>query len=49
MTYDNAKSIKYKVDFVKKNNQLGGVMFWQFNGDNGTLLNTIFNNLYTEK
>ncbi|WP_025667327.1 glycoside hydrolase family 18 protein [Aquimarina megaterium] len=48
ITYDNAKSIKYKVDFVK-NNQLGGVMFWQFNGDNGTLLNAIFNNLYTEK
>ena len=45
MTYDNAKSIKIKVDYVKTN-QLGGIMFWQFNGDNGTLLKTIFDNLH---
>lgn len=45
ITYDNAKSMKYKVDFVK-NNQLGGIMFWQFNGDNGTLLKTIFDSLH---
>ena len=44
ITYDNAKSMKYKVDFVN-NKQLGGIMFWQFNGDDGTLLDTIFDNL----
>ncbi len=44
ISYDNARSMKYKVDFVK-NNQLGGIMFWQFNGDDGTLLKTIFDSL----
>ncbi|MDO5978092.1 glycoside hydrolase family 18 protein [Flavivirga spongiicola] len=48
ITYDNAKSLKYKVDFVN-DKQLGGIMFWQFNGDNGTLLNTIYNNLYIKE
>lgn len=48
ITYDNAKSLKYKVEFVN-NNQLGGIMFWQFNGDNGTLLNTIYDNLYIKE
>ena len=48
ITYDNAKSLKYKVEFVN-DNQLGGIMFWQFNGDNGTLLNTIYNNLYIKE
>ncbi|MEA1896033.1 MAG: glycoside hydrolase family 18 protein [Bacteroidota bacterium] len=45
ISFDNARSIACKVDFVK-NNQLGGIMFWQFNGDNGTLMKTIFDNLY---
>lgn len=44
ITYENPKSIEYKVKYVKEN-QLGGIMFWQFNGDNGTLLKTIFDNL----
>ncbi|MBK5208236.1 MAG: glycoside hydrolase family 18 protein [Flavobacteriaceae bacterium] len=44
ITYENPKSIGYKVNYVKEN-QLGGIMFWQFNGDNGTLLKTIFDNL----
>lgn len=48
ITYDNARSIKNKVDYVKQNN-LGGIMFWQFNGDNGTLLNTISENLHTKE
>ncbi|WP_139062575.1 hypothetical protein [Aquimarina megaterium] len=47
-TYHNAKSIKYKVEFVKKN-ELAGIIFWKFNGGSGTLLNAIFNNLYAEK
>lgn len=41
VTYDNAKSMHYKASFVK-DKELGGIMFWQFNGDNGTLLQTIF-------
>ena len=45
ISYDNAKSMKHKVDFVKKN-KLRGIMFWQFNGDNGTLLKTIFDSLH---
>lgn len=44
LTYDNAESIKWKVDYINENN-LGGVMFWQFNGDNGTLLKAISENL----
>ncbi len=46
LSYENERSIKYKVDYVKMK-QLGGLMFWQFDGDsNGALLNTIFVNLY---
>jgi chitinase len=44
VTYENNKSIVYKVSFVK-DNQLGGIMFWQYNGDDGTLLETIHENL----
>ncbi len=40
LTYDNPQSIRLKADFVKSNN-MGGIMFWQFNGDNGDLLNAI--------
>ncbi len=40
LTYENEQSLNIKSDFVKSN-QLGGIMFWQFNGDNGELLNTI--------
>ena len=47
ITYENPRSIELKVDYVKKE-QLGGIMFWQFNGDDGSLLNAIYNNLYTE-
>ena len=45
MTYETPRSIKLKVEYVK-NEQLGGIMFWQFNGDNGSLLNAINDNLY---
>jgi len=44
VTYENNKSIVFKVSFVK-DNQLGGIMFWQYNGDDGTLLKTIYDNL----
>ncbi len=40
ITYEDKKSIKLKVNYVEKEN-LGGIMFWQFNGDNGDLLQTI--------
>jgi chitinase len=44
LTYENPKSLKIKVDFIK-NKGLGGIMFWQFTGDNGELLTTISDNL----
>ncbi len=44
LTYENPKSLKSKIDFVKSE-KMGGIMFWQFNGDNGELLNTISDNL----
>ena len=44
VTYDNAQSIEKKAAFVKENH-LGGVMFWQYNADNGTLLEAINANL----
>ena len=44
ITYEDTKSLQYKVDFVKKDN-LGGVMFWQFNDDNGDLLKILSDNL----
>lgn len=44
ITYGNIKSIQYKVDFIK-NEKLGGVMFWQFSGDNGDLLKTLADHL----
>ena len=40
LTYENPKSLKIKVDYVK-NKKMGGIMFWQFNGDNGELVTTI--------
>ena len=48
MTYETPGSIKLKIDYVK-NKDLGGIMFWQFNGDDGSLLNAIHDNLYTEQ
>jgi len=44
LTFENTNSLKSKVDYVNNNN-LGGIMFWQFNGDNGDLLTTISDNL----
>lgn len=41
LTYENPRSLQLKVDYVKKN-ELGGIMFWEFNGDNGKLLETIY-------
>ncbi len=44
ISYEDERSIEHKVNFIKISN-LGGVMFWQFNGDNGDLLNAISKNL----
>ncbi len=44
ITFDDERSIQIKADFVKEK-QLGGIMFWQFNGDNGELLNAIDDSL----
>ncbi|MEM1119102.1 MAG: glycoside hydrolase family 18 protein [Bacteroidota bacterium] len=44
VTYEDQKSLKIKVDFVRERS-LGGIMFWEFNGDNGELLTTISENL----
>lgn len=40
VSFDDPRSIKIKVDYVKEH-QMGGLMFWQFNGDNGELLESI--------
>jgi len=47
LTYENPKSLQYKIDYLKNKN-MGGIMFWQFNGDNGDLLKTISDNLKNE-
>ena len=47
MTYETPRSVKLKIDYVK-NKDLGGIMFWQFNGDDGSLLNAIYDNLHTK-
>jgi chitinase len=44
LTYENVMSLKKKVDYVNSK-KMGGIMFWQFNGDNGELLNTISEHL----
>ena len=44
VTYEDAKSLKHKIDYIKEN-KMGGIMFWQLFGDSGTLLNTISSNL----
>ena len=40
ITYENPISLRAKIEFVKTQ-KMGGMMFWEFNGDNGELLNTI--------
>ncbi|MFK7932847.1 MAG: glycoside hydrolase family 18 protein [Saprospiraceae bacterium] len=40
VTYENPSSLRAKIDFVKEAG-MGGLMFWEFNGDNGELLDTI--------
>ncbi|MBZ9630503.1 glycoside hydrolase family 18 protein [Salegentibacter sp. LM13S] len=44
ITYDDPESIKQKVKFIKDNN-LGGAMFWQYHGDDGELLETLYTEL----
>jgi chitinase len=40
LTFENEKSLEFKIKYVQETN-LGGIMFWQYNGDNGQLLSTI--------
>ena len=45
VSYDDAESMQYKIDYVQDLN-LGGVMFWEITGDrNETLLNVIYEGL----
>ncbi len=45
ISYDDPQSLTVKAGYVKNKN-LGGVMFWEFNGDkNGDLLNTVYDAL----
>ena len=44
VTFEDPTSLKKKVEYVKSKD-MGGVMFWQFNQDNGGLLSTIYDNL----
>ncbi|TRX60751.1 glycoside hydrolase family 18 protein [Fulvivirga sp. M361] len=44
VAYENARSLKIKTAFVKEEG-MKGVMFWQFNGDDGELLQTIYKEL----
>ncbi len=44
VTYENVRSLQIKSAYVKSN-KLGGIMFWQFNGDNGLLLDAIDDSL----
>lgn len=40
LTFEDAASLRQKVAFIKEED-LAGIMFWEFNGDNGELLDTI--------
>lgn len=44
ITYDDEVSIGYKVDYVNEND-LAGVMLWEYTQDNGDLINTIYNRI----
>ena len=47
ITYDDPVSLKKKAEFIKTEN-LGGAMFWQYHGDDGELLESLFLNLKNE-
>lgn len=45
--YDSPLSMRLKVNYVKEN-ELGGIMFWEYTGDdNGELLGTIYSSLHS--
>jgi chitinase len=44
ITYDDPQSVGTKADYVKAHN-LGGVMFWDLTGDDGSLLDTLYTHL----
>lgn len=45
ITYDDPASLQAKAQFIKSRG-LGGVMYWEHNSDNGTLLNALYENLH---
>lgn len=48
ISYEDPQSLALKAEYVKKNH-LGGIMFWEYNGDKtGTLLESIYRNLKPE-
>ena len=47
ITYDDPVSIEKKIEFIKTEH-LGGAMFWQYHGDDGELLESLFLNLKNE-
>jgi chitinase len=44
VTYDDAESIAAKADYVKEHG-LEGIMAWELGGDDGTLVNTVYDHL----
>ncbi|WP_457865355.1 glycoside hydrolase family 18 protein [Salegentibacter sp. F14] len=44
ITYDDVASIREKAKFIEENG-LGGAMFWQYHGDDGELLSTLYQEL----
>ncbi len=48
VTFDNTGSFKLKCEYVKKEG-LAGVMFWEYKGDDGSLVNSLHDNLNVDK
>jgi chitinase len=44
ISYDDSQSLGLKSDYVRKHN-LGGVMIWELGGDDGTLLESVYQRL----
>ncbi|MGH7569807.1 MAG: glycosyl hydrolase family 18 protein [Gemmatimonadales bacterium] len=46
ISYDDPRSVRLKAEYVRERG-LGGVMFWELGGDDGTLLRAIHEGLST--
>ena len=44
ISYDDSQSVRLKAEYVREHG-LGGVMFWELGGDDGTLLGAIHRGL----